>query len=392
MIRLFSPEAFRDFRDKQPPVDLSGNGDIILCPDECIVEAEIGSTWKVTMNHPYDENGKYNYIQKNSILGIDGRVCREQTNNVQYYRVHTVRPKDEGVEVIAYPVAWDSVYEVPINKADYLEKTPNQIIADLNGIYPQKYAVDIRYSSSDTANIQAENTNLQEILNGNQDAAFCNIFNAELVYDNYTYRVLDDQQMGNGVENAMDNKILYAVNISGVDIEESTADMVTRIIPVSNEGYTIRNNQFVDSQNEIQKYPFAYARSIRYDDVKLVDEQSDEDRKAGVPETYTQQVTAEAKATIKAKVRQLSEEYLRKAHAGNWDHNYGDMPDFDNNPHDPGKKYNEGKDRAALPYGYLFWSYTDAIGVLTQKVLDDLIADQDEYNVFKDAIKEIEKL
>ena len=388
MIRLFSPEAFRDFRDKQPPVDLSGNGDIILCPDECIVEAEIGSTWKVTMNHPYDENGKYNYIQKNSILGIDGRVCREQTNNVQYYRVHTVRPKDEGVEVIAYPVAWDSVYEVPINKADYLEKTPNQIIADLNGIYPQKYAVDIRYSSSDTANIQAENTNLQEILNGNQDAAFCNIFNAELVYDNYTYRVLDDQQMGNGVENAMDNKILYAVNISGVDIEESTADMVTRIIPVSNEGYTIRNNQFVDSQNEIQKYPFAYARSIRYDDVKLVDEQSDEDRKAGVPETYTQQVTAEAKATIKAKVRQLSEEYLRKAHAGNWDHNYGDMPDFDNNPHDPGKKYNEGKDRAALPYGYLFWSYTDAIGVLTQKVLDDLIADQDEYNVFKDAIKE----
>ena len=386
MIRLFIPEQFRDFKNKQSPAPLSGNGDIVLCPTECYYEAEIGGTWKLTMNHPYDSNGKYNYIVKDSIIGVDGRVCREQSNPVQYFRVNTVRPQDDSIEIIAYPIAWDSIHEVPINKVDYLDKTPNQIIADLSTIYPQKYTLDIRYESGATACIQAENTNLQEILNGNQDASFSNLFSSELVYDNYTYRILSGLQMGS--DQAMDNKVLYAVNITGVDIEESVTDVVTRIIPVSYEGYTIHTNPYVDSAAHIQDHPIVFARSIKYDDVKLVDEQSEDDKKAGIPATYTQQITDECKAAITARVRQLSEEYLRKAHAGHWDHNFGNMPDFTNNPHDPGKRYNEGKDRAALPYGYLFWSYTDSIGVLTQKVLDNYITDQDEYKVFEDAIKD----
>ena len=389
MIRLFSPETFRDYVNKPSPAPLTGNGDIVLCPDECYYEAEIGSTWKLTMKHPYDENGKYNYIVKDAIIGVDGRVCREQTSGTQFFRIKTVRIQDTCVEVIAYPVAWDSIYEVPINKVNYVDQTPNQILSNLSSIYPQKYVIDNRmvYGGTMTASIQAENTNLQEILNGNQDASFSNLFNAELVYDNYNYRIMDGLGIGNGYDNIMDTKILYAVNMTGVDIEESTSDTITRIIPVSNEGYTISGTPYVDSNNK-RKHPIIFARSIKYDDVKLCDEQSENDKKAGVPSTYTQQITEECKAAIKAKVRELSEKYLRKARKGDWDHNYGQMPDFDNNPHDPGKKYNEGKDRAALPYGYLFWSYTDAIGVLTQRVLDGYITDTSEYDIFKDAIKQ----
>ena len=390
MIRLFSPEQFRDFKNHETPQSLNGNGDFILCPTECYYEAQIGSTWKLTMTHPYDDNGKYNYIVKDAIIGVDGRICREQTNTTQYFRIQTVRKQQDSIEVIAYPIAWDSIYEVPINKVNYVSQTANQIIANLATIYPQKYNLDNRmvYSGSITASIQAENTNLQEILNGNQDASFTNLFGTELVYDNYNYRIFDGLGIGNGYDNIMDTKILYAVNITGIDIEESLTNTVTRIIPVSNEGYTIRNNPYVDSTEHLQDHPIVYARSIKYDDVKLCDEQSEDDKKAGVPQTYTQQTTEECKAVVKAKVRELSEKYLRAARKGNWDHNFGNMPDFTNNPHDPGKRYNEGKDRAALPYGYLFWSYTDAIGVLTQKVLDNYITDEDEYAVFEDAIKQ----
>lgn len=388
MIRLFSPETFRDFKNKPAPAVMSGNGDMILCPTECYYEAEAGGTWKVTMTHPYDDNGKYNYIKKDAILGIDARICREQASSIQYFRINTVRPQDEEIEVIAYPIAWDSIHEVPINKVDYKNQTLAQIVSNLNTLYPQKYYIDLRYNSGITVNILAENSNLQEIINGNQDASIKNLWGADIVYDNYNYRILDAVSFGNGYSKAKDNKFLYGVNIAGIDIEESVNDTVTRIIPVSYEGYTIRNNPYVDSVNHLHDHPIVFARSIKYDDVKLVDEQSEDDKKAGEPATYTQYVTEEAKAAIKASVRSLSEKYLRKARAGNWDHNFGNMPDFTNNPHDPGKRYNEGKDRAALPYGYLFWSYTDAIGVLTQKVLDNYITDQSEYNVFKDAIKE----
>lgn len=55
MIRLFSPESFRDYLDNPEPEALLGNGAIVLAPDECTVEAKVDDAWTVTLTHDYDK-------------------------------------------------------------------------------------------------------------------------------------------------------------------------------------------------------------------------------------------------------------------------------------------------------------------------------------------------
>jgi hypothetical protein len=384
MIRLFSPEAFRDYLDNQAPDSYSGNGSVVLTPTECTSSAEIDGVWQLTLTHPYDEYSKYSYIQKNCVIVVDAKVAREQQSTKQAFRVMEVRPKTDSVEVMCYPVAWESIYEVPLS-AVYENRTADELVEAFNNLYSNKYHLDKQFTDTNTVSVYVEDSNLQEMLNGDQDGTFKTVFDTELVYDNYTYRIMPNNGIGNPAADAKKYKVLDAVNITGVDISESTVDMVTRIIPESYEGYKIRDQYYIDCDTTLQQSnPFVYAKIIKYDDICLVDEKSSDDY---TPETKTQYTTKQVKAKIVAAVRELSEKYLRMARNGEWAHNYDYGPIDHDNPHDHNYAYSRGKDRASLPYGYLFYSYTDAIGVLTERVLGQ-IKDENEYNLFADAIKE----
>lgn len=339
MIKLFSAEEFRDFIENPSPETWEGNGDIILSPSSCTITANLSGEWTLNLTHPYDEYGRYSYIEKGCVIAVSARVAREQRDETQFFRIFKVRPKTQSVEAIAKPVAMEAIYEVPINKIDTKDEIPAyKIIEKLNEFYPNKYKVVLDnsyYNYNSTAAVYMLNTNLQEAINGNQDAAFLNLFGGELVYDNYVYRIFDE--IGNGEYEAPSIQMIYGVNLKGIDISESTSDMVTRVYPTSSEGYTLGegeelldgedyfyNDAHVDTNEEtLKEYPFAYAKSINYSDVKLADVQSDSDKKSDYPKTVTQQATEEAMGFITAKVEEFSKKYLDKAHNGDWDHRKG---------------------------------------------------------------------
>lgn len=419
MIKLFSPEAFRDYIDGVSRLSFSGNGDVILQPSSCTVKCELNGTWQLDMRHPYDRERRYSYICKGAVISVPIKVAREQVSTEQFFRIFEVRETlKDGISVVAYPVAYEAVYETPMDYYEFPELSAMEMRNELVRLTPQKYSIDINYDTETKASIYIENSNLQEVINGSQDGTFLSSYDGEMVYDNYTY-IIRKHIGNNEVEDKNDIRVLYAANMTGMEISETTTDMATRIYPMADDGERF-DGYHVDAENEIRKYPFVYARSIKYDDIKLVNLKDDDDEK---PWTEAEIVTRDAKATIVAKVQELSQKYLIQAHEGNWTRTeprlktgniiYQDLYDdaFSradrysvieevsggeivyepiHNIHNKDYEYDRHELRKKLPYGYLFYSYTDAIGVLTTAVLDSLenITNDSERSLIEEAIKE----
>lgn len=640
MIKVFSPSEFKDYLAIHEPDEFLRNGDMVLSPESCIITANRNGSWTLELTHPIDEYGKHTFIRKEAVLAVPGKVAREQQNEEQYYRIYDIEMDDNMIIAKASPIILESANEVPFNQVSYEDVTPAQLIEKYRERYSDKYSIAIDEDIAgieDKVSVYLENTNLQEVINGNQDAAIKNLITSligscDMVYDwfkdendilHHVYRLV--RSMGD-FDGRLQRKITYGYNITGIKLTESTSEMVTRVYPVSNEGYTlgdderyIDDSKYVDS-TEIDQHPIAYAKSIKYDDIKLVDLLSDSDksrmtgtlsdkwwygtkdkddkpkyypksqylysyeygkwywfdadgwatevtdqekiaelngyywhlgehgwwygddndhyisngwvedsdgkhywmddhgysdrytyvegwqwyevRETAYVETDTQQATREAMAIVQAKAEELSRYYLKKAHNGEWDHKKGsnkrwwygtldedgkadlypasqylfsyrdnmwywfddkgwwldgsevDAPtvnllnsyswrqdsvgwyygdgngnwmksawienedgshqwvdeygyldetyddhetwnwynEADNlekyvNPHDPTIEYNELQDRIHLPYGYIFYSYGNAVAALIDKCMKDIITDTNEYNYFADAIK-----
>lgn len=321
MIRLFSPEAFRDYIAGEPITtnDFTNNGTVVLQPKECYLEIEaINDSWQLTLKHDYDEEGRYTYIQKGCVIEAPCKVAREQTSENQLFRIFEVRDSFGVLEALAYPIAYESVYETPIYHHEWKKVTAKQLAESLSLINP-KYKVETNITTNAQRSIYASETNLHSIIQSDSDYTFVGAFSGEVVYDNFTYIV--NRPIGKK-NSSKDNKYFYAVNITGIEVTENISDVITRIYPISSEGIgyaeTIGDDTFtyIDAEN-IDEYPIVYARVIKYDGIKLFEEK---DSSSKVPVTALQKQTQAAKAAVKKKVKELSQKYLTMAHEGNWDH------------------------------------------------------------------------
>lgn len=229
------PTNYSVYRIGANIVDLiDGNGDMVLRPTSCELQVEINSAWTLTLQHPYDEDYRDSFIQKGCVIAITGKVAREQTFTNQLFRVYDVQNTFSGVEVTGYPVAMESAFECPIDNLYYEDRTAIEVAQSLTGLYPEKYLIDTNIQNG-SASIYAQNSNLQEVLAGNDEATFINTYGGEIIYDNYIYRI--PAQAGRDVSAAKDYMIEYKSNMKGITIQENTYDVVTRVYPTSSEGY-----------------------------------------------------------------------------------------------------------------------------------------------------------
>ena len=95
------------------------------------------------------------------------------------------------------------------------------------------------------------------------------------LYDNY--KVIVNERVGGdyGAE------VRYRKNMDGIQCEISMENVVTRIVPVAYNGYTIGGNSgYVDSAN-IDKYAKVYTKEIRFEDVKMEEDAQEDDEENG---------------------------------------------------------------------------------------------------------------
>lgn len=283
MIQIYKPEN----------TNFEANGDMPLLPEKALVHAALNGAWNLELQHPIDEEGRWKYITEEAVVKVPS------FNGEQLFRIKHTEKAETGVSAAAEPVFMDAREDCfledirPTNKTG--QEALNLMLAP-NKKYSAKSDITVRSTA------YYEYKNFIEALNGNEDNSFINRWGGEIFFNNY--EVIVNKKQGNdyGVQ------ILYGKNIKkdGIQEEIDTREVVTRIFPKAYNGYKSTNP--VDSEL-INKYPTVKIATMTFDDVKMQQDASEEDRANGIIICKTQK---ELDKALEEKCRQQYENGIDK--------------------------------------------------------------------------------
>ena len=82
------------------------NGDSVLFPEKCTVQAELNGTWVLNITHPIDDENRWKYIEEEAVIAVPTFMGKKQLFRID--RVSTVTEGDDTITAVAYPIFWDS--------------------------------------------------------------------------------------------------------------------------------------------------------------------------------------------------------------------------------------------------------------------------------------------
>nr|DAH61773.1 MAG TPA: tail protein [Caudoviricetes sp.] len=248
--------------------DYDKNGDMTLFPSKAVVHAVLNGVWNAELEHPVDADGRWKYI-------MDGAVVKLPSfNGMQLFRVIKKYKSDSGVEAELYPIFMDAKDDCWLKDVRPTAKN-GQDALNLMMAPNKKYTGASNITTVSTA--YYEYKNLLEAINGDDGNSFINRWGGEILFDNY--KVVINKRVGGdyGVE------LRYGKNIpeGGISEEVDLTNIATRIYPKAYNGYMMSGNGYVDSPI-INKYPVVKARTITFSDVKMREDEQEDDEANGV--------------------------------------------------------------------------------------------------------------
>lgn len=121
---------------------------------------------------------------------------------------------------------------------------------------------------SNVATARYVRKNIVKAIMGDEENSILKLFSAELERNNYDISILRRRGSDRGVS------IRYARNINGISFDEDNSTIGTRIMPKGYDGILLPE-KYVDSPI-INKYPHPIIREIEYSDIKLKDDNSED--------------------------------------------------------------------------------------------------------------------
>lgn len=283
MIQIYKPEN----------TNLKANGDMPLLPEKALVHATLNGAWNLELQHPIDGEDRWKYITEEAVVKVPS------FNGEQLFRIKHTEKAETGVTATAEPIFMDAREDCFLEDIRPTNKTGQEAL-NLMLAPNRKYSAKSDITMRSTA--YYEYKNFIEALNSNEDNSFINRWGGEIFFDNY--EVIVNKKQGNdyGVQ------ILYGKNIKkdGIQEEVDTREVVTRIFPKAYNGYKSTNP--VDSEL-INKYPTVKIATMTFDDVKMQQDASEEDRANGVIICETQK---ELDKALEEKCRQQYESGIDK--------------------------------------------------------------------------------
>ena len=256
MIQIYKPEN----------TNFKANGDMPLLPEKALVHATLNGAWNLELQHPIDGEGRWKYITEEAAVKVPS------FNGEQLFRIKHTEKTESGVTATAEPIFMDAKEDCFLEDIRPTNKTGQEAL-NLMLAPNKKYSAKSDITVRNTA--YYEYKNFIEALNGNEDNSFISRWGGEIFFDNY--EVIVNKKQGNdyGVQ------ILYGKNIKkdGIQEEIDTREVVTRIFPKAYNGYKSTNP--VDSEL-INKYPTVKIATMTFDDVKMQQDASEEDRANGI--------------------------------------------------------------------------------------------------------------
>ena len=238
------------------------NGDYTLQPLSCLATFNLNDTWQLDIDIP---EGNEDFVV-GAVISVDTPYGKKQL-----YRIYSVDRNMDQAIATAYPIFMDAkndcfLWDVrPTNKNG--QDALNAMLAS-----NQKYTAQSNIATMSTAYYVQKN--FIEALNGDDENAFLKRWGGEVAYQNYNIIVNDHIGSDNGL------RVEFGFNLTGLQEQVDMTNVVTRIIPKAYNGYTLPNNETVDSPL-INNYPIVYTKVVEYTDVKLASDASEDDQENG---------------------------------------------------------------------------------------------------------------
>lgn len=201
------------------------NGDSVLFPEKCTVQAELNGTWVLNITHPIDDENRWKYIEEEAVIAVPTFMGKKQLFRID--RVSTVTESDDTITAVAYPIFWDSADDLFLLDSRPTEKNGQEALDIM--LAGSKYMAQSDITRTVTAYF--ERRNMMDALNGEDSPTFIQRWGGEMLYDNYKIIVNDRVGGDYGAE------VRYRKNMNGVQSDISMENVVTRIVPVAYNGW-----------------------------------------------------------------------------------------------------------------------------------------------------------
>lgn len=247
---------------KKGNTDYEKNGDHVLNPISCFLDRKLNGSWELSIEVPLDKQGAYKDLTVESVI-----KAPTPNGDKLFYVYDTDKIAEDSVEASARPV-----FLCAADDAFLLDVRPT--------IKNGQEALDILTAGTaytGESNITTVNTayyvrkNLIEAIASDDENSFLNRWGGEILYDDFNI-IINDRVGGDyGV------KIMYGRNLESVEEHSNIEEVVTRIIPMAYNGYTLEGNMpWIDS-SFIDAYERPHTKVIKFEDVKLTEDCHDDE-------------------------------------------------------------------------------------------------------------------
>ena len=236
--------------------DYGSNGDMTLTPTTCEVELTVEGVAELTLEHPIDDLGRWEYLVTDNVIAAPTPYSKKQL-----FRIYDYTKTETEVTAYARHIFYDSAGEmlVDVRPTDKTGQEALDII--LSGT---KYKAKTNIKTRSTAYYIRKN--IMEAIGGDDENSFINRWGGERMYDNFT--VIINDRLGGDYGACAE----FGRNMTGIEADISIDDVVTRIIPESYNGYTLEGEEpWVDSPL-IGNYANPRTAVIKFEDVKLLED------------------------------------------------------------------------------------------------------------------------
>lgn len=216
--------------------EFKGLGLGALLPTSCRVKEELNGGFELTMEHPYDKYGKWERIEEEKIL------YASTPRGMQPFRIYRANKTMTGISVNARHI----FYDMQDNLSELVDHTGNAADALSHLVSTFAYAMPFSFSTNITRNgtMFGEYINPVQALLSEDDTidSFVKVYGGELLRNGFSVSMLDTIGEDRGVS------IRYRKNLIGLEVDENTSELKTRII-VKNEAGTVvvKDSPYIDA-------------------------------------------------------------------------------------------------------------------------------------------------
>jgi phage minor structural protein len=236
--------------------DYESNGDMTLTPTTCEVELSVEGIAELTLEHPIDDLGRWEYLVNDNVIAAPTPYSKKQL-----FRIYDYTKTETEVTAYARHIFYDSAGEMLVDVRPTNKTGQEALDTILSGT---KYKAKTNIKTRSTAYYIRKN--IMEAIGGDDENSFINRWGGERMYDNFT--VIINDRLGGDYGACAE----FGRNMTGIEADISIDDVVTRIIPVSYNGHTLEGEEpWIDSPI-IGSYANPRAAVIKFEDVKLLED------------------------------------------------------------------------------------------------------------------------